>query len=405
MRADEPSHDPSAVASLVAVTEPSSDHDDHTVEIARLLRAIVDALGARAAVLQAADAREGRFSVVGSVNLPAGMDDVTMPPAVADQAHGWGVEVDLDEASLPDALRLAGFSHALALPVRSSERSLGMVWLAGAEPLSDDPLRRHAARVGAERIGTLLEQVRLYETLERAMAQILEGDERMLGRIGLDIHDGPTQQLSVALLEVQLLEADLTDAEAEGVVLPEKLRPGLGRIYETLGGALQEMRELIGHLRPALFEDRLLPEVLSNAVRAFETQQGAAVDYQALGDFPDNRVSLSQKITFYRILQEALNNAARHGAATEVSVRLREGPAGITMEIRDNGRGFEPDQVRRPTPGNPQARYGLFGMRDRAQLLGGSLEVWSRPGVGSLITVFLPRWRGAERGRLAQIGA
>jgi signal transduction histidine kinase len=405
MRDDEPFYDPSAVGSLVAVTEAPSDHDDHTVEIARLLRAIVDALGARAAVLQAADPREGRFSVVGSVNIPAGLDDVTMPPEVADQTHGRAMEVDLDGGDLPDALRVAGFNHALALPVRSSERSLGVVWVAGAEPLQDDPLRRHAARVGAERIGTLLEQVRLYETLERAMAQILEGDERMLGRIGLDIHDGPTQQLSVALLEVQLLEADLNDAEAEGVVLPEKLRPGLVRIYETLGGALQEMRELIGHLRPALFEDRLLPEVLSNAVRAFETQQGAAVDYQALGEFPDNRVSLSQKITFYRILQEALNNAARHGAATEVSVRLREGPAGITMEIRDNGRGFEPDQVRRPTPGNPQARYGLFGMRDRAQLLGGSLEVWSRPGVGSLITVFLPRWRGVERGRLAQIGA
>lgn len=405
MADDEPHYDPSAVAALVAVTEQASDHDDHTVEIARLLRAIVDALGARAAILQAADPREGRPSVVGSVNMPAGLHDVTMPALGADRTHGQDVEVDLDGGSLPEALRIAGFKHALVIPVRASERSLGVVWVAGIEPLHDDPIRRHAARVAAERIGTLLEQIRLYETLERAMAQILEGDERMLGRIGLDIHDGPTQQLSVALLEVQLLEADLNDAEAEGVVLPEKLRPGLGRIYETLGGALQEMRELIGHLRPALFEDRLLPEVLSNAVRAFETQQGAVVDYQALGEFPDNRVSLSQKITFYRILQEALNNAARHGAATEVSVRLREGPAGITMEIRDNGRGFEPDQVRRPTPGNPQARYGLFGMRDRAQLLGGSLEVWSRPGVGSLITVFLPRWRGAERGRLAQIGA
>ena len=400
-------HEPSAVAALIAVTEASVDQDDPTGEMARLLRAIVDALGGRAAVLQAADPREGRFTVVGSVNIASsgpGLDNAPLSDGAAGQAHGEGVELDVDAGTLPEALRVAGFKHALALPVRSSERSLGVVWVAGAVPLSEDTLRRHAARVGAERIGSLLEQVRLYETLERAMAQILEGDERMLGRIGLDIHDGPTQQLSVALLEVQLLEADLVDAEGAGSVLPDKLRPGLARIYETLGGALQEMRELIGHLRPAQFEDRTLPEVLSNAVRAFETQQGATVDYETRGEFPDNRVSLSQKITFYRILQEALNNAARHGAATEVAVRLREGPAGITMEVRDNGRGFEPDQVRRPTPGNPQARYGLFGMRDRAQLLGGALEVWSRPGVGSLITVFLPRWRGAERGRLAQIG-
>ncbi len=402
-------YDSAAVAALVAVTESSADYDDDpTGEMARLLRAVVDAMGARAAVLQVADAREGRFTVVGSVNISAlgpGLDNVPLSDGVAGQAHEGGVEMDVDGGTLPEALRIAGFRHALALPVRSSERSLGVVWVAGAEPLSEDPLRRHAARVGARRIGTLLEQVRLYETLERAMAQILEGDERMLGRIGLDIHDGPTQQISVALLEVQLLEADMNDAEAAGASLPDKLRPSLTRIYETLGGALQEMRELIGHLRPAQFDDRTLPEVLSNAVRAFEAQQGSSVDYQTLGAFSDTRVSLSQKITFYRILQEALNNAARHGAATEVSVRLREGPAGITMEIRDNGRGFDPDEVRRPTPGNPQARYGLFGMRDRAQLLGGSLEVWSRPGVGSLITVFLPRWRGAERERLAQIGA
>jgi signal transduction histidine kinase len=401
-------HDPEAVDALVAVTEASSEQPDATGEMARLLRAIVEALHGQAAVLQAADPREGRFTVVGSVNIPGavpGLDNAPLNDGVAGQAHVEGIELSVDGGTLPESLRVAGFTHALALPVRAAERSLGVVWVAGARPLADDPLRRHAGRVGAERIGTLLEQVRLYETLERAMAQILEGDERMLGRIGLDIHDGPTQQLSVALLEVQLLEADLDDAVAAGAVLPDKLRPSLSRIYETLGGALQEMRELIGHLRPAQFEDRTLPEVLSNAVRAFESQQGASVDYQPSGEFSDSRVSLSQKITFYRILQEALNNAARHGAATEVSVRLREGPAGITMEIRDNGRGFEVDQVRRPTPGNPQARYGLYGMRDRAQLLGGSLDVWSRPGVGSLITVFLPRWRGAERGRLAQIGA
>jgi signal transduction histidine kinase len=399
---------PDSVAALVAVTEASLANVDATGDIGRLLRCIVDALGAGAAVLQAADPREGRFTVVGSVNLDAGvngLDDAPIADGVAGRAHGEGLELEVEEGTLPEALKAAGLSHALALPVRSADRSLGVVWVAGSRPLSEDPLRRHAARIGVERVGVLLEQVRLYETLERAMAQILEGDERMLGRIGLDIHDGPTQQLSVALLEVQLLEADLDDAERSGASLPDGLRPSLGRIYETLGGALQEMRELIGHLRPAQFEDRLLPDILGGAVRAFEAQYGATVDYVPSGEFPDARVSLSQKITFYRILQEALTNAARHGAATEVTVRLREGPAGITMEVRDNGRGFEPDDVRRPTPGHPQARFGLFGMRDRAQLLGGSLNVWSRTGSGSLITVFLPRWRGAERGRLVQLGA
>lgn len=399
-------HDDPGVNALVAVTDVSADPQDVAGEIGRLLRVIMEALSAQAVVLQAADPRAGRFTVLDSVNLDDwsdGMHNAPLTEGAAGQAHFEGTEMEVDQAGLPGALREAGYRFAIALPVRTVERSHGVIWVAGADQLADHRLCRHAARVGAERIAGLLEQERLSETLERAMAQILEGDERMLGRIGLDIHDGPTQQLSVALLEVQLLEADLDDEEDGGAVLPAKLRPSLQRIYETLGGALQEMRELIGHLRPAQFEDRDLPEILQIAVRAFEAQYGATVDSEAIGEFPDARVSLSQKITFYRILQEALNNAARHGGATEVVMRLREGPAGITMEVRDNGRGFEADDVRRPTPGNPQARFGLFGMRDRAQLLGGSLDVWSRPGQGALITVFLPRWRAAERGRVSSV--
>ncbi len=392
-------HNSRAVDALVAVTEPVVGAGNVTSDIRRLLRIITEALSARAAVLLGADQRAGRFTVIDGVNMAewsSGMDSAPLTEGAASQAHFEGREIDVAQPDLPQSLRDAGFRHAVALPVRSPDRSHGVIWVTGTEPLSDDPIRRHAARVGAERVAGILERERLSETLERAMAQILEGDERMLGRIGLDIHDGPTQQLSVALLEVQLLEGELDGIEASGQALPEQLRPALERIYEVLGGALQEMRELIGHLRPAQFEGRELPEILQIAVRAAEAQFGITVDCEAIGEFPDIQVSLSQKITFYRILQEALNNAARHGGATEVLMRLREGPSGITMEVRDNGRGFEADTVRRAALSNPQPRFGLFGMRDRAQLLGGSFDVWSRPGQGALITVFIPRWRSGE---------
>src|SRR5699024_10752493 len=132
---------------------------------------------------------------------------------------------------------------------------------------------------------------------ERAMAQILLTDERMLGRMGLDIHDGPTQQLSVALLEVQLLEAEVADVEAAGVTMPDFLKPALGRIYETVGGALHEMRELIGHLRPAQFENRRLSEILQDAVAAFERRADCAVTTEWHGEFRVNGVSITQRIT------------------------------------------------------------------------------------------------------------
>jgi signal transduction histidine kinase len=280
----------------------------------------------------------------------------------------------------------------VVVPVATASR--GLVIVAGEEPIDDDPLRRAALVAGAARIGTILDAVRMRDNLERAMAQILATDERMLGRMGLDIHDGPTQQLSVALLEVQLLQEDVAQAAADGEGLPESLNPALDRIYETVGGALHEMRELIGQLRPAQFEDRSLKDILNDALVSFGARADCEVEAEFAGAFPVNGVSITQRITFFRILQETLSNAHRHGQARRVRVRLSEHADGTALEVRDDGKGFDPEAVQRRKPGMPLARFGLHGMRDRAQILGGTFEAVSTPGEGATIRVFLPRWDG-----------
>jgi signal transduction histidine kinase len=396
-------YDPAAVEALLAATRAEPVIEDTHARLQELLVAVTDALGATIGVVQAIDEGSVSFHVAAAVGLPsevAGGLDGSLAAGLAGRALTEGAELELDGEALADLLpkgAAGGLTHALAIPVRARDRAVGVVWAAAPRPLLDDPIRRHAARSAVERIGFLLEQGRLYEALERVMAQILESDERLLGRIGLDIHDGPTQALSVSLLEMQLMEAELTDAEASGVRLPDGLRPGLERIYETLGGALHEMRELIGHLRPAQFEHRRLPDILDDAVRAYEARSGGEAAYATEGEFPEDGVSITQKITFYRILQETLNNAHRHGGATKVEVALNEGSAGISLEVVDNGRGFDPDRVQRPRPDMPQARFGVYGMRDRAQLLGGSFEIRSAPGEGTAVRVFLPRWRPPAR--------
>jgi len=392
--------DPSALAALLAVANSGAPLSDQEGYLESLVRALAHALDAPVAALQTVDDRSGRFALAASVGMPTGTAELTgaaLAEGIAGHALIAGRELRLPGDApidlLPRALIDRGMRHALALPVGASGRALGVAWAASPEPLAAEGLRRSAADAAIERTSMALEHFRLQETLERAMAQILQSDERMLGRIGLDIHDGPTQQLSVALLEIQLLQADLDDAEAGGEALPERLRPAVERIYETVGGALHEMRELIGHLRPAQFENRRLPEILQDAVTAFEARSGSDVHHIVDGEFHDDLVSISQKITFYRILQEALTNAHRHGRATEVTVRLQEDESGITLDVRDNGIGFDPEQVQRPRPGQPQPRFGLYGMRDRAGLLQGTFDVASRPGAGTSIRVFLPRWR------------
>jgi signal transduction histidine kinase len=384
-----------AVAALVAVTSCDVTASRGDTALGELTAAVRDAARARIALVWIGDGLPGNGVAAWDGTTRAGAEALAGALAAAGPPAPGEARVGPGEGVLGDALAAAGAPSGLLLPVRIAEAPAGVCLLAGEEAPADDPLRLHAARVGVARIGDILDAIRLRENLERAMAQILATDERMLGRIGLDIHDGPTQQLSVALLEVQLLEADLADAEDAGGPAPESLRPALARIYETVGGALHEMRELIGHLRPAQFEDRRLTDILGDAITGFQARTDCTVEASWEGDFPVNGVSITQRITLYRILQETLANAHRHGAATHVSVRAREEEGGTTLEVRDDGSGFDPDEVQRRRPGTPLARFGLHGMRDRAGILGGSFDVESAPGAGTTVRVFLPRWRGA----------
>ncbi len=261
--------------------------------------------------------------------------------------------------------------------------------LDGAAPT---PAQTLALGLVATRAAEAIRSARLRVDLDGTLARMLESDERLVGRIGLDIHDGPTQHLSVGLLEIQLLQAKLSDVVASGVVLPEGLESAVERIYETLGGALTEMRELIGYLRPVRFQGRRLDDILTDVVVSFESRSGIDVDFRAESEFAVDGVSVTQRITFYRILQEALSNAQRHGQATEIHVRLREDETGTRLVVVDNGSGFDPAPFSQPVPGSSIARFGLLGMRDRTTMLGGGFDIVSAPGGGCSVTIFLPRW-------------
>lgn len=392
--ADMPAQD--AVSALVEVATCDANPSDGDAAVAALTEAARRAAGARIALAWAAGATDRDGRAAASAGLADG--EAQRVGALLQQVLADAGEEEVmpgDDGPLAAALAGLGAPAALAIPLGTDGAGPGVLLLADSSPPAGEPLRREAARLGARRIGAVLDAIRLRGNLERAMAQILEKDERLVGRIALDIHDGPTQQLSVALLEVQLLEADLADAEQAGAGPPDSLRPSLERIYETVGGALHEMRELIGHLRPAQFEDRRLPDILQDAITAFEARGDCRVEATWEGEFPANGVPSTQRITLYRILQESLTNAHRHGHASLVTVFCRDEQDGTRLVVTDDGRGFDPDAVQRRRPGVPLQRFGLYGMRERARMLEGTFDVTSAPGRGTTISVFLPRWEVA----------
>ena len=367
-----------ALLGVVTLDAEASEGDEAVARLAEAVRAAADAPGV-AVWIQDHRLDRGRLvASAGAVGGGLGGRRGGRRRRAPRRGRGGGPG---RRATCPPRSRRPACPHALVVPVADASR--GLVIVAGEGPLDDDPLRRAAVAAGAARIGAVLDAVRMRDNLERAMAQILATDERMLGRMGLDIHDGPTQQLSVALLEVQLLEADIADAADQGLPTPDSLRPALGRIYETVGGALHEMRELIGHLRPAQFEDRTLKDILGDALVAFEARADCEVESEFDGRVPGQR---GVDHPADHLLPDPPGDPQQRPPPRPGAARARARSARTSAAPRwrcgTTAEGFDPEAVQRRKPGMPLARFGLHGMRDRAQILGGTFEAVSTPGDG-----------------------
>jgi signal transduction histidine kinase len=205
--------------------------------------------------------------------------------------------------------------------------------------------------------------------------------EREVGRIILDIHDGPVQNIFAALSQLYVVQRRLTQLGQEPGDEQERIR----RSITLLEHALNEIRTFMGTFRPPEFERRDLVSILEGLVIQHEELTGNSVRLTIEGELP--AVALPVKISLYRILQEALSNAVRHGQAEWHAVTLGSDGEHVSMEVRDAGRGFDVATVlQRPLAGH----FGLEGMHERVRLLGGTFNIESTPGAGTLVRVEIP---------------
>lgn len=189
-------------------------------------------------------------------------------------------------------------------------------------------------------------------------------------QIILDIHDGPVQEIFGALSQVQVLRGrrDLPSGE---------INETLGRVAASLERALGEIRNFIGAFRPPEFERRTMEAILEGLVVQHEALTGNAVEFAV--DTPLPTVSLPLKIALYRILQEALANATRHAHVRQHWVRVWAEDSEIVLEVRDEGHGFDVAAVTASENevGVSGGHFGLRGMRDRVEIMSGSLTIES----------------------------
>jgi PAS domain S-box-containing protein len=236
-----------------------------------------------------------------------------------------------------------------------------------------------AARVADQTIRSLFQYLQdRDEDRTRLMRRSNAAIESERNRVARDLHDGPVQGVSAASLS---LEAALLMIKAGDV---DRGMDVLSKVREELALEADALRRLMSGLRPPVLEERGLVPALREMVSRFGEEQGVHTEFSGhiAPGLPDDLETLS-----YRIVQEALSNAAKHAAAAMLTVMVSSDGVQLRIEIQDDGHGFDSAKVREFLH---EGRVGLASMRERVELASGSFIVRSSAGRGTTIMATLP---------------
>jgi signal transduction histidine kinase len=214
----------------------------------------------------------------------------------------------------------------------------------------------------------------LASRVRKAAAQKTETDEKLLRRVAQDLHDGPVQDISLALLRLDAALAEAAEPESD-----------TGITHTALSSALKEIRDISAGLLLPDMEDLSLGDVIRKAALEHEHKSGSKTQVILCDGLPDG--GQPTKIAVYRVLQEALNNAFLHGQATREQVRVNIEDTTLSIEITDNGRGLSAGQRHRD---RDREHLGIKGMKERIEMLGGTLEVTDRLEGGTSVRARIP---------------
>jgi len=261
----------------------------------------------------------------------------------------------------------------LALPLKHGSELFGMLCVGSLEERTFSTEERDLVTALAAQAAVTLEHSRLDAEVRRLA--ILE--ER--ARIARDIHDGLAQSVSVLHLKIR---------QAQAMIPPGQMAP-IGNALEEMAGisatAYDEIRQSIYGLRTMVSGSLGFAPTLTELLHEFSVQNDILVKLETDGD-ETVRLSPASEPQVIRIVQEALNNVRKHAQVRRARVRVERKEGCVCVSVQDDGVGFDP--ARFATPNG--LHFGLRGMRERAEGLGGQLEIISAPGQGTCVTALLP---------------
>ena len=278
-----------------------------------------------------------------------------------------------------------GFLSVAVIPIRHHGEALGAVHLADENERMIPPNVLEFIESMVPLIGEAINRFNLEEELRTSenrlrllSSQLLVAQEKERKRVAGELHDSIVASLSAIKFQIENVKNQMK----QGAAKPESLEPLIERVQQSV----VETRRIIADLRPSVLDDLGIAPAISWFCRQFQ-ETYPNINIQKEIGIEEKDVSESLKTVIFRISQEALNNVAKHSKANTVHLSMVKSGTGIELIVRDNGHGFDLNTIR---PDGPGKGLGLVGMRERAELSGGSFTIESIPGEGTTICVSWP---------------
>lgn len=206
--------------------------------------------------------------------------------------------------------------------------------------------------------------------------RIIEAQEEERKRVSREIHDGPAQSMANVVLRAELAERMIN----QGAIEDAKVE--LRNLKNTVRDSLADVRRIIYDLRPMALDDLGLVPALRRYVEAYSESKTFVIDFKLSGT--EVRLPTSFEVALYRLVQESMNNIAKHAQAKKVEISIHYGKEKIELMIQDDGIGFVMTEER------DEQSFGLVGMRERVRLLSGELQIESAIAKGTKISIKIP---------------
>lgn len=328
---------------------------------------------------------------------------LTMGDGVAGRVAQTGEPVLLEDiskdpyATRSDLIKAEGLKAFVSVPLKAKERVVGVMNVASYSPGQFGPDDMYLLNSIGCQLGIAVEQAELYERLNAAreryqmlLRQAVTIQEQERRRVARELHDETSQDLTALALNLQAVSEMMEMGNVENV----EIKATLKRAHTIAVHASAEVARLIRELRPTLLDTLGLAAAVHNLAETNLGSQGINVSTEFEG--MDQRLPAETELALFRIAQEAISNIVRHSEARNASVRLECNDSECVLRVEDNGKGFDVSEITSIDAGGRGA--GMFGMKERVTMVGGTCSCQSQPGQGAKVIARVPITRSGADG-------